>query len=1489
MNKKFSTLMALALLAGSFPVAAQYCPQDGEVPYRTRMVKSAKLDNYFQDVYKINQEYYYQLEVNPPSLGLTEDKEGTYVLVAERDYSTGKIYLTAQEVTKATLTHSLWKIKVTDRPANGRVYTYVNKETGFELAFDHTNALQRVGTQFIIPSDADKIAENENYKKNAANFGWTYENKGLTDGCIDHWAWYTTEDNGTAPLTWKRVYSYFHNKVDSVMTLRAVRLNDRIGNVDKETYGDGVNFVSERPETARTKFEAGLSETGLDGSKTGGWAIVAVKDSRANAQDFIGGMNISGVLEIRPVVAGAKVLNAAEINSMIDADGSFLTFGQNNSEYIKYYDQWLDAANADKAGKFAKFTVLSPETGDPLNIVEDANPFAHAFKDGKFVAETLYGKEATNETSRGVLNRGNYDYDIKENKDITTGGQNVYAGYDILLRTKDPKRQVGDQKEYGYLYVSEHNYEGTPTANYNGLEVKIQPYARIKEKAATPDAKREVLLKAEPRPAGYPDALEARYHWKATYYATNDSLVLEPLNASRMNTNDMKDRVPFEKTHLADDVPGLWVNTVNEAKAYETDPINAAWMSNKAEGVPVALYAMNNSQVGDTDYLLTIGTPSNAEAFVERYKAVVKPKAEEGWMKNINPAYVTNNSEVNAYQADMELRLKFVHDYTHLTRATMASGVYFMNLATNKFSTAQTEHRVNGANLVADMGGHVVYDVEEQGQQDFNHMPATQWVVETQPCLTGDELNYNENPTVRIYNREYGDLRKVPFFAGQLYTAGDGKFFTINHREYGWLAKGGQQNVDKHKRYVYNCADTVTFAPVDVNELGYFNETDENLRNTTYMFQHMYDMNAGKFLTVSDKNNNLRVGDTGTSFELFRSEGWVPVPDSTESIVNGEIVKKPTGTYHFAYVKEQKYGYASEAANATQLYKTFYKIKVKDANLIDNDHKFVAINNQYKYVVATEDEIMDPKNHLSFAIVSLKENNHLNDIHGYAIVNNPTYIKVNAQTEDDLKGLTKMTQPDEYGNDYDVYYKDVDPSDNEKLKTDNNITGFNPDKDIIMVSMVKKGENNYQVTGKLGVEAVSLDTKVDELCNTSTDAFALVSADRPLYATIADEYVNNDKKALDIYTIERQGNESLFEDSSSKEAQRWGMNYLGAENMNKPTKNEGFYVDAVAKSMGTRMPQYLFVVAADSVPAYEYCDCGIDGHAQHGINSGCGHSEKFAGYVDGRFMINYNDSVQAAMIDKVTNADKFKSDNYTRLGFVEAVHRGDSLYVLKYPYTLESIKEEAKDGSGKYIIPTFLSKDSLGKVYDIVPLDGKHNNAVFSFRNTGDAEGENGESSFLIESNDTPNGITGYSKVGSFAGAWIKIHNNVPVLAKYYSNDGNHNTGDFTDDWVGAGDITEDNVTGEFINQGARFIFKDIEKDSEATANETIATSSVVVAGTNGAVVVKGAEGKNVIVSTILGKVVANEVVSSDNATIAAPQGVVVVSVDGESFKVVVK
>ena len=90
--------------------------------------------------------------------------------------------------------------------------------------------------------------------------------------------------------------------------------------------------------------------------------------------------------------------------------------------------------------------------------------------------------------------------------------------------------------------------------------------------------------------------------------------------------------------------------------------------------------------------------------------------------------------------------------------------------------------------------------------------------------------------------------------------------------------------------------------------------------------------------------------------------------------------------------------------------------------------------------------------------------------------------------------------------------------------------------------------------------------------------------------------------------------------------------------------------------------------------------------------------------------------------------------------------------------------------------------------------------------------------------------------------------------------------------------------------QQAEVFSMNTEVTDDPTANETIAAEGAVsVVATDGAVIVKGAEGKNVVIATILGKVVANETINSDNETIAVPAGIAVVSVDGESFKVVVK
>lgn len=82
-----------------------------------------------------------------------------------------------------------------------------------------------------------------------------------------------------------------------------------------------------------------------------------------------------------------------------------------------------------------------------------------------------------------------------------------------------------------------------------------------------------------------------------------------------------------------------------------------------------------------------------------------------------------------------------------------------------------------------------------------------------------------------------------------------------------------------------------------------------------------------------------------------------------------------------------------------------------------------------------------------------------------------------------------------------------------------------------------------------------------------------------------------------------------------------------------------------------------------------------------------------------------------------------------------------------------------------------------------------------------------------------------------------------------------------------------------------------INRASAPTANEgAIGAATITVLAKEGAVEVLGAAGKKVVVSNILGQVVANTVIASDAATIAVPAGVVVVAVEGEAaVKAIVK
>ena len=245
-------------------------------------------------------------------------------------------------------------------------------------------------------------------------------------------------------------------------------------------------------------------------------------------------------------------------------------------------------------------------------------------------------------------------------------------------------------------------------------------------------------------------------------------------------------------------------------------------------------------------------------------------------------------------------------------------------------------------------------------------------------------------------------------------------------------------------------------------------------------------------------------------------------------------------------------------------------------------------------------------------------------------------------------------------------------------------------------------------------------------------------------------------------------------------------------------------------------PQYLLAVDAIQHGPTKWCP-------EHGYGATCQHAIDIKGYLEGRFLVNLKDTAIAwDEANKHKDGNPYiNSENFYRLGFVQATHRNDSLII-------------ANDNNRIYV------------------GDENYNVAKFAFRYVDDAAG-----SFVIETANykkLPNG-----DAGKLDGeGYLKWMNNVVV-------------------------VVDDIKDADVYNMNEAF-------EGNPTANEEIsANAAVSVVATDGAVIVKGAEGKNIVVSTILGKVVANEVLNSDNETIAAPAGIVVVSVDGESFKVAVK
>lgn len=201
----------------------------------------------------------------------------------------------------------------------------------------------------------------------------------------------------------------------------------------------------------------------------------------------------------------------------------------------------------------------------------------------------------------------------------------------------------------------------------------------------------------------------------------------------------------------------------------------------------------------------------------------------------------------------------------------------------------------------------------------------------------------------------------------------------------------------------------------------------------------------------------------------------------------------------------------------------------------------------------------------------------------------------------------------------------------------------------------------------------------------------------------------------------------------------------------------------------------------------------------------------------------YGDFMVNFKIDADLNKVNLWENKYSRLGFLNGYITEGKLFV---------------NNGNKMIEATKVAENA-------------HNAAKFSFRLVDEGEAQD----FLIESEswgkktEFDGGVRPFEK-----GGWIKVQNTVPVIVKT----------DY-EDAVASADLF--NVD---TNAGG------------ATANDEITTSEVTIIAGEGNVTIANAAGKKVVVSNILGQVVATQVLTSDNAVIAAPQGVVVVAVEGE-------
>ena len=862
---------------------------------------------------------------------------------------------------------------------------------------------------------------------------------------------------------------------------------------------------------------------------------------------------------------------------------------------------------------------------------------------------------------------------------------------------------------------------------------------------------------------------------------------------------------------------------------------------------------------------------------------------------------------------------------------TIADGLYLIKLHTSGYDEdGEKRNAADGDYLIASLKGNFGYAAQARNQ-NYDHMPAAQWLVQKQG--TG-------NAPIKIINREFFDVEWDGYFgedgaAIQAYNAGaanriifrTGSFAndTLEFIPVSDASKKdaylGYKYVDEKQAsvetYYFNylsglALDKGLNTPIDNDSLVRVDENGDKiaLRLIPVVKDDSYGQQADESKTGVAKlirnayyieaYDNLKFAADGQSRYLSYDAAtdkyvMTTVPTAFFLKENNDI----NGTHYYALVDADLYGalygevkpywiepnnnakvvYYEWAKNKdnTSLKDLMYPAKYKGMSIIKDEFDVWSYKELYngKYTEHSSDPIKSPlteqqKSDLFIPFYDADGEPIIEDaskaiqLYAYMANSNGVIELTPITTKKDSEGTKYYAMnPDEDLNQIGVFVKPAT-----KPGKVNGVTSTITDEEFTNLPEtwgVTSGSVDY-ASSRISVDDNTLDLFKAELNNQTwsnelrVSAFEAAINNSPLYrrfnGAAPETYGTAANAPLNLKFYRYNNNsEYLFENLSSENEYRDGINdknisFLGVNNVYQFPENETrsytMFVDTAYVRSNTRMPQYLIgirpeVVEGDTI----WCNATSAHHHETLADSlACDHTVFTTGFTRAMYLFNAQDSIDAKNYDyqgKVAQG----AQNYTRLAFKDAVHAGDTLYILKPNVTTKQLIDSDLKNQDLFANKIFLGNNL-------------HKNVVFSLRLVGDDDNR-----FLIESEAEQGGSAVLNSqltqesIAPMRGGWVKIQNGVPVIARLQ---------DFN----------------EAIAQAEIFDVND-EIQYDATANDEVAVESVKVIASDGQVTIMGAAGKNVTITTVLGKTVVAKTIASDNETIAVPTtGIVAVAVEGE-------